>query len=117
MVELVDRERDEQLDPVLEHHVCVAERASLLGFRPLHSGRIRHTPMRRDRIAGPHRADFTSDLVADRKDEIHDRRTGPREFIPAFAVQPAGPEMELFESFEGDGNARHPSGSCLRCSL
>jgi hypothetical protein len=53
------------------------------------------------RIARPHRADLTRRLVAHGEDEIHHRRAGAGEFIPAFAAQPAGPKMQLFERSKG----------------
>jgi hypothetical protein len=56
-----------------------------------------------DWIAGPERADFAGGLVADRKDEIHDWRVGPCEFMPAFAAQTAYRQMKPFEQVEGEG--------------
>src|SRR6516225_12242918 len=88
-VELLDWQRDEKLDPVLEHDIGLAECAPLLGFRALHSGRVRYTPMSSDGVAGPDRADFAGGVVADRKNKIHHRRAEAGEFVPAFAAQPA----------------------------
>ena len=102
-VELFDRQRDEKLDPVFEHDIGLAECAALLGFRAWLSGRIRHAPMGSDWIARPERADFAGGLVADCKDEIHDWRVGPREFIPGFAAQTAYRQMKPFEQVEGEG--------------
>src|SRR5689334_318477 len=39
-----------------------------------------------DRIARPDRADLARGLIADGKDEIHDRRAGASELVPAFAA-------------------------------
>src|ERR1700747_919699 len=54
-VELVDRQRDKQLDAVFERDIGVAESAPLLRFRDLHGRGIGHAPMSGYRIAGPHR--------------------------------------------------------------
>jgi hypothetical protein len=42
-------------------------------------------------------------LIADREDEVHHRRAGAREFMPAFAAQSACRQMELFKQVEGHG--------------
>jgi hypothetical protein len=39
------------------------------------------------RLAGPHRADFVSGIVANGENKIHVRRAGLGEFVPAFAAQ------------------------------
>jgi hypothetical protein len=52
-------------------------------------------------IARPNGAQFAGGLVADREDEIHHRRTGPREFMPAFAAQPVCRQMKPFERIQG----------------
>src|SRR4029077_6024038 len=51
-VELVDRQRDKQLDAVFERDIGVAESAPLLRFRDLHGRGIGHAPMSGYRIAG-----------------------------------------------------------------
>jgi len=61
-IELVDRQRDQQLDAIFERDVSLAEGASLLGFRALHRGGIGYAPMGDDRIAGPDRAGFAPPL-------------------------------------------------------
>src|SRR6266446_7533141 len=50
--------------------------------------------------------DFAGGLVADGEDEIHHWRTGPREFMPAFAAQPVCRQMKPFEQVEGYGMHR-----------
>ena len=57
-VELLDRQRDEKLDPVFERNIGVAEGPPQLSFGPLGSGRIGHAPMGGYRIARPNRAYF-----------------------------------------------------------
>src|SRR5215468_9961544 len=95
--ELVDRQRDEQLDAVFENNAGIAEGAPLLGFRAAHGGGIGDAPMRGHRIAGPHRAQFARRLVANRDHKIHYRGAGPAEFIPAFTAQPVCWQIELFQ--------------------
>src|SRR5919197_972656 len=89
-VELLDRERDQKLDPVLEQEIGRAKGFPLFGFCAFDGCRIRHAPMSSDRVAGPDRAGFPGRLVAHGKDEIHDQRVGPGELVPAFAAELAG---------------------------
>jgi hypothetical protein len=56
--------------------------------------------MRGDRITGPDRTHLARRLIADREDEIHDRRAGSRELVPAFAAQTVRTQMETVEQFE-----------------
>jgi hypothetical protein len=42
--------------------------------------------MRRHRMTGPDRADFTGGVIANGDDEIHHRRIGRCELVPAFAA-------------------------------
>jgi hypothetical protein len=55
-VELLDRQRDEKLDPVLERDIGLTEGSPQLCFGPIGSGRIGHAPMGSDRVAGPNEA-------------------------------------------------------------
>src|SRR6267143_5219823 len=59
-IELLDRQRDEKLDPVFERNIGVAEGPPQLSFGPLGSGRIGHAPMGGYRIARPNRAHFAA---------------------------------------------------------
>src|SRR6516225_7253503 len=52
------------------------------------------------RSPGPHRTNLARRLVADGEHKIHDWRTRFGELVPAFAAQPAGIEMRLFEQIE-----------------
>ena len=80
-----------------ERDIGVAEGPPQLCFGPLGSGRIGHAPMGGHGIARPNGAQFAGGLVADREDEIHHRRTGPREFMPA----PRAIYADRFDSYAG----------------
>ena len=73
----------------------------MLGSGALHSGGIGHAPMGGHRISGPDRAGFAGGLVANREDEIHHRRAGTGEFMPALAAQPVCRQMKPFERIQG----------------
>src|SRR5207248_10539545 len=53
-------------------------------------GRVLTPPMRRHRLARPYRAAFSGRIVANREDEIHHRRIGTRELLPALRAQIVG---------------------------
>jgi len=56
--------------------------------------------MRGDWISRPDRTNLPSRLIADRKDKIHDRRTGPGEFLPTLTAQPGPGQTKPFEQFD-----------------
>ncbi len=47
-------------------------------------GWIRHAPMRRHRLTGPHRARFAGGIVANRENKIERRRARARKLVPGF---------------------------------
>src|SRR6516162_323439 len=99
-IEGLQPQAGKQLDARFERLIGIAEGADFLRFRPLHCSRVRHAPMGGHRVPRPHRADLTGGLVADSEHEIHHRRAGFGEFVPAFTAQPARLEMRLFDEIE-----------------
>ena len=90
----------EALARALELPADIAKSLPALIFRALDDGGVGDAPMRGDRIARPDRADFAGGLVADGKDEIHHRRTGTDELVPALAAQTAGRQSEPLKKIE-----------------
>src|SRR5215471_15540533 len=69
-VELVDRQRDKQLNAVFESDIGVAEGTPLLGVRALHRGGIGDTPMGGHRVPRPDRTNLAGSLIADGENEV-----------------------------------------------
>src|SRR5262245_29915104 len=82
-----DRQRRENADALVEHPVRILERKGNLGLRAFGFGRIRHAPMRRHWLAGPHRTDFTRRVVADGEGKIERGCTGLSELIPGLRTK------------------------------
>jgi hypothetical protein len=57
-------------DTLTEHPIGILESQGDLGGRTFRLGRIRHAPVRRHRLAGPHWTRFTRRVVANGKNEI-----------------------------------------------
>src|SRR5262249_3548302 len=66
----------------MQHPIRILERKRDFGRRALGFGRIGNAPMRRHRLAGPHRTDFARRVVADGEGEIERRRAGLGELVP-----------------------------------
>src|SRR5262249_18735955 len=81
-IEAADRQGRENADALMQHPVRILERKRDLGRGAFGFGRIGNAPMRRHRLAGPHRTDFARRVVADGEGEIERRRAGLGELIP-----------------------------------
>ncbi len=66
-VERFHRQAEQQHNPVVEHSVRFSERHGDLRRRPGRGGRVRDTPMHRQRVPGPDGTDFVRGVVAYRK--------------------------------------------------
>ena len=90
IVEAGERQRDEGLDAVAQKAKGRGEGALLLDLGALDGGGVRDAPMRRHRMAGPERARLARGAVADGEHEIHRRRIGGGELVPAFRAIAVG---------------------------
>ena len=78
-----------------------SQKKSVRGFRRADKGGwIGHSPMGGDWLSRPYRTSLGRRLVADRENKIQPRTIGPREFIPAFAAQSRGLEVQLAQQLE-----------------
>src|SRR6267142_2609638 len=68
-IKLLEAKAGEQKDPGIEFAIGAPDCSS--DFRTGCGGRIRDSPMRRHRSAGPYRTYFACRLIADREDEVH----------------------------------------------
>ncbi len=93
VIEFGDRHRQQEFDAALQGQSNFMHRLLFALIGTLDVGRIGHAPVRRHRLAGPHRAHFASGLVADREDEIQRRRARLGELIPALAAIAVGRQM------------------------
>src|SRR5438445_4448778 len=76
-------------------------------------GGVFDTPMRLVRMPGPDRADFARGVVADSENEIHLRRAGRIELVPAFRAHAGSRIAVAFQRFERkriDRALRHAAG-------
>ena len=92
---------DEYFDAVFQRAERVAEGLPLFDIGAINGRRIRHSPMRGDRLPRPDRADLARRLIADGKNEIHHGRVGFGEFVPALAAQSFGRQFERVQQLEG----------------
>src|SRR6266436_1821607 len=81
-IEAADRQRRENPNALMQHPVRILERKRDLSRGAFGFGWIGNAPMRRHRLAGPHRTDFARRVVADGEGKIERRRAGLGELIP-----------------------------------
>src|SRR5215469_16157050 len=62
--------------------------------------RVTNAPVSRHRLSRPERARLGGGLIADRKHELHRRRTRLSKFAPVFAAQAFGGKTVLFETLK-----------------
>ena len=72
-----DRQRGKSDHTVAQRAIGLVKGETLFRVGPLNLYRISQSPMRADRLAGPRGAVFIGRPVADGKDEIKNRTTGP----------------------------------------
>jgi hypothetical protein len=82
-VERIDPEARENLDAIFQLAANSKKEPALLLDGSFEGGRIRHSPMRTNRLPGPHGTLLSRCLVAYRKNKIEVRAVGHSEFIPA----------------------------------
>ena len=87
VLQLLCREIDQQLKPSADLVHGLAKRFELDVVCCIAFGWIGIAPVRRGRVAGTERADFTRRVVADRDDQVHFRGVGNRKLILGFAAQ------------------------------
>src|SRR6516164_6665523 len=91
------RQTQEKADAPVERHEGVAKCALDLRIRTWRVSRIRNSPMRRYRLARPHRTDFPRRVIAQGEDKIHRRGPRFRKFIPTLAAQSFGGQSDRLE--------------------
>src|SRR5687767_1107015 len=99
-IELLEWKRKQQVDT----HAKLGERtqegpAALMVRAGDHRG-IRNTPMRRDRLARPHRANLSRGVIAHGKYEIEPWRAALRELIPVLRAQSGRWQPVLLQQLE-----------------
>src|SRR5262249_40894230 len=82
LIEAADRQRRENANALMEHPVRILERKRDLSRRAFGFGWIGNAPMRRHRLAGPHRTDLAGRVVADGEGKIERGRAGLRDLVP-----------------------------------
>ena len=82
-VEGFDPEVRENLDAMFELAVDAGKEAALLVVSSFKGCRVGDSPMRGDRLTGPHRTLLGGSLVADREDKIEARAVARGELVPA----------------------------------
>src|SRR5262249_26146889 len=82
LIETSDRQSRENANALMEHPVGLLERKGDLSGGPFGFGWIGNAPMRRHRLARPHRANFARRVVADGEGKIERRRAWLGELIP-----------------------------------
>src|SRR5271165_2207533 len=93
LVEAGEWQREEQADPAVKGHECLAIGTFDFVRSSFDRGGIGNAPVRRHRLARPDRAYFLRGVVADGEDEVHLRRAGSSELVPTLAVQSMGGQV------------------------
>src|SRR6202008_739413 len=107
-IQLLHRQTQKQINPPAQGYKRVAKRArELLGSFAKIPG-IWNSPVCGDWLARPHWADLRRRGIANRKNKIHLRRAGLREFIPTLAPQSFDRETSRFQLFQRE--SMPPSG-------
>src|SRR5574337_181645 len=86
-IEAVPWQRQHPVDALAQHFPYRLEDPAPLELVARSRCRIRYAPVRADRMAGPDRANLSGGVVANGDDDIHRRRAGPGELVPALAAQ------------------------------
>src|SRR5262245_47680607 len=81
-IEAADRQRRENANALMQHSVRILERERDLSRGAFGLGWIGNAPMRRHRLAGPHRTGLARGVVADGEGKIERRRAGLGELVP-----------------------------------
>src|SRR4051812_2403308 len=81
-LQLVERQREEELDAPAKDSRRVAECRALLLLRAFDGCRVLDAPVRGHGLARPYRTGLARRAVAHREDEIDRRRSRPCELIP-----------------------------------
>src|SRR5216683_4403027 len=82
LVECRERQGQEQADSPIENGEGVTKCAFYFFRRAHGGGRVGHSPVGRQRLSRPNRADLLGSVIADSKDEMELGRAGLRKFIP-----------------------------------
>ena len=85
-IQTVKGQRQQQLDTASQHHCGVPECLDLLLFGACHCCWIGQTPVRRDWVAWPKRADFASCVITDSKNEVEHGCLRRHKFVPTLAA-------------------------------
>src|SRR5438132_8919153 len=100
LIQLLDRQGEKEIDASRQRGKRILEGVALLLVGSFYRSRIRHAPVRLDRMARPDRADLGGRRVAYRDDEIDLRRTGPRKFVPALRARCGSRQPAFAQQFE-----------------
>src|SRR5262249_36173730 len=99
-IEASDRQRRENSNAWMQHPVRILERKGDLSRGAFGFDRIGNAPMRRHRLAGPHRTDFARRVVADGEGKIERRRARLRELIPRLRTKARGVVAEALQELD-----------------
>jgi hypothetical protein len=99
-VERIDPKTRENLDTIFELAVNAVKEATLLVDGSFEGSRIGDSPVRADRLPGPHRALLGRRLVADHKNKIEARAVRRGELVPTLRAQTPGFVVQLVEQLE-----------------
>src|SRR5580692_463207 len=97
------REAGEDLDPLLKSLKSSSKSEPLKSLRALGSCRIRHAPVRCNRLSRPIRARLASGVVTDGEHKIKGRRPGRRKGIPTLTMQACGRQPHVPQELERYG--------------
>src|SRR5262249_18167081 len=86
-IEAADRQGRENANALMQHPVRILERERDLSRGAFGFGWIGNAPMRRHRLAGPHRTDLARGVVADGEGKIERRRARLGELVPRLRAQ------------------------------
>src|SRR3954471_17360807 len=115
VIELRERQTQEQIDSPVQEKECIAERLLDLLSSSLYRGRIRHAPVGSHGLPGPDWADLIGSIVANREHEIEFGSTRFRKFVPTLAADSGGRNMGRLELFQGLGP--HFSDGMAACTV
>src|SRR5262249_9428546 len=121
LIEAPDRQRREDSNAWMKHPVRILECKGDLSGGAFGFGWIGNAPMRRHRLAGPHRADFARRVVADGEGKIERRRAWLGELVPRLRTKARRVIAETLQELDGvrvhlaphckHGICRHPAYS------
>ena len=109
-----DVEIDELGDPRGEPAIRLHEGGALFRVRALDGGGIGNAPMGDERMAGPIGADLAGGAVADGDDEVHRRRPGAGELVPALRPEALPSRSRAPSAGRARAGSARPWAGCRR---